>query len=322
MAYAAIFTVIVFWGSAAAVGRHLGDAGTPLDLSLWRLALGFGLLLVPQLASRLRQRRKRGAAPGKHGAAADAPPALPRPHRLLPIWLAGILGYGAMIWLFFAAAQATLASHLVLIISLAPICTMLLDRLSGGGRGSSPRSYWPAALSLCGVAVMAAPSLAGSGASLAGDAMAVLAMIAFSAYTVLTKRYGAGMTALQLNMHGMSAGLLFLGIMLAITEGRLLPPAFDHRDQWLAIGYLGLGATGLAYLLYAWALGKLPMEQVMPFIFLQPIVGVLLSAIWLGEALTANVVLGMCGIVGGLVWNYYYSRKPSIVADSARRQSL
>lgn len=244
--------------------------------------------------------------PGKDVSAAAAGSLL---RRLLPIWIAGILGYGLMIWLFFAAARTTLASHIVLILSLAPVCTMLIARLTGD-KEAARGSPWPTLLCLAGVTVMAAPQASGSGASLAGDALAALAMLAFSAYTVLTKRYGRDLPPLQINMHGMSAGLVFLWLLLAITERSWGLNVFDAPGQWTAIVYLGAATTGLAYLLYTIALARLQMNRVMPFIFLQPAVGVLLSAVWLAEALTLNVALGMCGIVGGLFWNHA-SRKSS-----------
>jgi|GEM_PF-6555149 len=312
-AYAAILGVVLLWGSAASVGRYLGDAATPLELAVWRLLLGLTLLLAAQtIIGGLRGGRRHSDAGHRATTAGGGQAASPGTRhadrsahsvaRLAPVWLAGVLGYGVMIWLFFAAARLTLASHLVLILSMAPICTLLISRLSGGDGRS--RDLPPALLSLAGATVMAAPAVSGTGASLTGDALAILAMLAFSAYTVLTSRYGASMPALRLNIHGMSAGLLFLWAMMAATQQRLWPRGFASQEQWLAIGYLGAAATGLAYVLYALALARLPMARVVPFIYLQPIVGVLLSALWLGERLTWNVGLGMVAIMGGLLWNH------------------
>lgn len=337
MPYAAMLLVVLFWGSAAAVGRSMGDVGTPLELALWRVALGLSLLLIALAAAHairrfayVRQQAgifARESTVGRKSTETDDNDymnrkggsdisALFRPsmRRLFPIWIGGVLGYGIMIWLFFAAARTTLASHLVLILSMAPICTMLLDRLTGG-RGDS-RSFMPAIVSLAGIVIMVAPSLGyqgdnGHGASLTGDLLAILALLAFSAYTVITKRYSHGLSTLSVNVHGMSAGLLVLWLLLAFAEGQLLPTAFSRQEQWLAIGYLGFASTGLAYLLYAWALSRMPMERIMPLIYLQPMVGVLLSVVWLGEELTHSVTLGMCGIVGGLFWNHRYTRIPA-----------
>ncbi|MDI4645131.1 DMT family transporter [Cohnella hashimotonis] len=312
--YACILAVVLLWGSAASVGRYLGEAGSPLTLSIWRLALGLVFLGLVRLAALAGPPAKRGArrragVRGLHDADSFSAVATSLFQRWLPVWIAGILGYGLMIWLFFAAARTTLASHIVLILSLAPVSTMLIARLTGD-RQAARGSLWPTLLCLGGVTIMAAPQASGSGASLAGDVLAVLAMFSFSAYTVLTKRYGGDLPPLQLNTHGMSAGLLFLWALLAITEKSMGLHAFDTPGQWTAIVYLGAATTGLAYLLYTLALARLPMDRVMPFIFLQPAVGVLLSAVWLAEALTLNVALGMCAIIGGLFWNHA-SRKMS-----------
>lgn len=310
MPYAAMLFVVIFWGSAAAVGRSMGEADTPLGLALWRVALGLALLLLVQAAAAAKRRfaQRRSA---RYGQSRSNPPL----RRYFPLWIGGILGYTTMFWLFFEAARATLSSHLVLILAMAPICTMLLNRITGG-RGNA-RALLPAALSLAGIAVMIAPSSSG-GASLFGDFMAILALLAFSGYTVLIKRYSQGMSSIAANTHSMTAGLIVLWALLFLIEGRLLPSFFTSQEQWFAIGYLGLGSTGLAYLLYAWALSRLPMERVMPLIYLQPVVGVLLSVIWLGETLSLNIILGMCAIIGGLVWNHRHTRIPA-QPDSARK---
>lgn len=43
----------------------------------------------------------------------------------IPLWLIGVLGCGAMQWLFFLSAQRTYASHLTLIMALVPLTSRL-----------------------------------------------------------------------------------------------------------------------------------------------------------------------------------------------------
>lgn len=311
MPYAAIVLVVILWGSAASVSRSIGPVMTPLDLSLWRLSIGLVLLVIPLAATKLRSRRGR----------ANPAPVTRTLRLLVPVWASGVAGFGLMIWLFFAAARLTLSSHLVLILSLTPICTMLLDRLLSKRRSGGKQGWGAVAVCLLGVAVMVGPGLSASGASLAGDALALAAMLSLSLYTLGTRQRPPGMTTLEVNVHGMAAGLLFLWLMLLATEGIVWPAGFTEPGQWLAVGYLGAASTGLAYLLYAWTLSRLPMDRVVPFIFLQPIVGVLLSAIWLNEAFTVNVALGTVGIIGGLVWNWRTQASPARRV-AAKRQSV
>lgn len=311
MPYAAIVLVVILWGSAASVSRSIGPVLTPLDLSLWRLSIGLALLVIPLAVAKLRRRR-----------AKSAPARGTRTLRqLVPVWASGVAGFGLMIWLFFAAARLTLSSHLVLILSLTPICTLLLDRLFSRRRSGGSQGLGAAVVCLLGVAVMIGPGLSGSGASLAGDGLALLAMLSLSVYTLGARQRPPGMTTLEVNVHGMAAGLLFLWLMLLVTEGSVWPAGFTEPRQWFAVAYLGAASTGLAYLLYAWTLSHLPMDRVVPFIFLQPIVGVLLSAIWLDEAFTVNVALGTAGIVGGLVWNWKKTQASPPVSTVAKQES-
>lgn len=293
MPYAAMMFVVLFWGSAAAVGRLMGTDESALTLSIWRVQLGFALLLAIQLLVMARHRT--GGSPALSGK--------PAFRSYIPIWISGIFGYGIMIWLFFFAARTTLASHLVLILSAAPIGTLLLNRVLDRSGRLSGRSLVATTVSLLGIVIMVPLDLTNEGASLKGDLLGVAAMLAFSLYTIGIKRYGKGFTSMQINLNGMLAGLVFLWVVSAAVGNPFLPASFNGIGRWSGILYLGLFSTGLAYFLYSWAISKLPMARVLSFIYLQPVVGVSISLIGLDEPLTLRLVLGMGFIMAGLLLN-------------------
>ncbi|MGZ3659350.1 MAG: EamA family transporter, partial [Bdellovibrionota bacterium] len=70
----------------------------------------------------------------------------------------------------------------------------------------------------------------------------------------------------------------------------------------LAGAYLVVFATVVAYLAYSHALRTLPIEWLMSFGYVNPVVAVALGALLLGEAVTPRSLLGMLVVLGAVVW--------------------
>jgi len=56
-------------------------------------------------------------------------------------------------------------------------------------------------------------------------------------------------------------------------------------EGWLAVAFLGVACSGLAYIAWYDALQALPAAQVGAFLYLEPLVAVLVAALLLGEPL-------------------------------------
>ena len=65
-------------------------------------------------------------------------------------------------------------------------------------------------------------------------------------------------------------------------------------EAWLAVAYLGLVMTALAYALWYRLLGLYSVNQVMPFLLLLPLTSVIGGIFFLDESLTLKVALGGC----------------------------
>ncbi|MEH6456445.1 MAG: EamA family transporter [Cocleimonas sp.] len=63
-------------------------------------------------------------------------------------------------------------------------------------------------------------------------------------------------------------------------------------EAWLAVAYLGLIMTALAYALWYRLLGLYPINQVMPFLLLLPVTSVAGGLFFLDESLTLKIALG------------------------------
>jgi O-acetylserine/cysteine efflux transporter len=87
----------------------------------------------------------------------------------------------------------------------------------------------------------------------------------------------------------------------------------------LAVLYLGLLATLLAYTLWTWLLKRHPASRVAPFALLGPIVGLWAAWAAFGEQLSTAQWIGASAVLLGLVINQLGLRQPSRTSDGSAR---
>jgi drug/metabolite transporter (DMT)-like permease len=78
-------------------------------------------------------------------------------------------------------------------------------------------------------------------------------------------------------------------------------PIKIYLSDLLAFGYQSLGAQFLAYILWFWLIYRFSVSQVASFTFLVPLVGVILSSMFLGEPTTPTLWLGLAFVTVGIV---------------------
>jgi drug/metabolite transporter (DMT)-like permease len=77
---------------------------------------------------------------------------------------------------------------------------------------------------------------------------------------------------------------------------------------WVAIGFLGIFCSGLAYIFWYDALAQIDASQVAAFIYIEPLVTVVVAAIVLSEAFTLATFLGGLTILVGV----YLVNRPAV----------
>jgi len=81
-------------------------------------------------------------------------------------------------------------------------------------------------------------------------------------------------------------------------------------QAWLAVAYLGLVMTALAYALWYRLLGKYSVNQVMPFLLLLPLTSVVGGIFFLDESLTSKIALGgLLTLIGVAVITVRFKRE-------------
>jgi len=272
----------VVYGTSYVVARVTLESIPPAMLAFTRLALG-ALALV------LFSRRQ------------PAPP-LSGPDRRAIAWM-GILGFaGAYVCSNWGIAHST-ATNGALLITVEPIAMILLSPWYLGER-LSRRGAIGAALTIAGTVVLVVNGIPGVTEKLvphwAGDLVLVVAGVAYASYSLLGRRVLERHPPLGVTIRSLVWGAAAL-LPIAALEW-----AAGARPIWSATAvsgtlYLAVVITALGYVVWNWALARVPAPRAAIFLNVQPIVGALLGAVVLGEPVTVFTAAGGILVVTGLL---------------------
>ncbi len=269
----------VFFGTSPVVTRTLLDDVPPVTLALLRLVVG-GLALVP-LA-----RREGRTAPGQ-----DA-----------RIFWMGAIGFTLAFALSHWGIERSSATNAALLIVVEPLTIVVLGPVTLGER-LTRREAAGAALALAGAMLVVVNGVPGITRDVLprwrGDLLLVLSGVAYAVYSLLGRTVLTGANTAAVTARSILWGALLLVPLAGLewvtgARPRATPTAVA------GILYLGLAITAAGYTVWNWALTRVEASRAAPFLTVQPVVGALLGALVLGEALTRFTVAGGALIVLGL----------------------
>jgi len=270
--WAALWTVYVVWGSTYLAIAYVVDTVPPL--------LGMGLRFTTAallLATWVAVRR--------------GPAALRVTRRQLRaaavVGLLLLLGGNGGVAL--AESQGLPSGLAALLVAVIPLWVVLLRWLARDA--PSPATVGGVVLGLVGLSVLLLPGARPSGVALAAVATVVVASLLWSVgsfHATRTELPADGLTATALEMAAGGAGLLVVGTM----RGERLVVEEVATSGWLALGYLVVFGSLVAYTAYTWLLQVAPVSQVATYAYVNPVVAVALGAVLRGEQVTALTLVG------------------------------
>jgi drug/metabolite transporter (DMT)-like permease len=139
-----------------------------------------------------------------------------------------------------------------------------------------------------------------------GDIFILISAPNWAIFTILSRRGLKTYSAAMMMLYVMAFGWFFSSILFASGKGWNTIHNLS-LDGWLALVFLGIFCTGLAYIFWYDALKVLPVAQVGTFLFIEPVVTVVVSYFLLNERISPSGLLGGVTILFG-VW--LVTRKP------------
>jgi drug/metabolite transporter (DMT)-like permease len=140
-----------------------------------------------------------------------------------------------------------------------------------------------------------------------GIGLLLVGGVAWTAYNLVTKQRGALLPARRLGvvpttfLQNLWGGLGFCVLLPLLPQS----PATDGLDNHSAflIGYLAVGCSAAAFLLYTYGLGSLTASQAVGLLNLVPMFGLLFAVLIAGESLTYIKIVGAVIIIAGVALN-------------------
>jgi drug/metabolite transporter (DMT)-like permease len=292
----AVLVVVVLWALNFIAGkialRHLPAAA----VASFRVVLaGIAMLPVYLACSRMP-------------AFADALTTRARGFRARDIWTFFYLGFFGVVinQMCFALGLAhTSVSHGAVIVGMAPVYTLALAVIFRIEKATL-RKFTGISMAFAGIAVLAAENgMTTRSPSLEGDAVMMTGAIGFAVYSVLGKRVAARYDALTMTAFNHFTGAV---VVLPIVIYQVHALAIDERwrhvpwQSWIAVIYMAVFSSAVAYVLYFWLLKYLLASQLAAFTYLLPVIATILGIVWLGERGSLMQIVGGALALVGVYW--------------------
>lgn len=282
----------LFWAGNAIVARSIAGEVPPIGLAFWRWAVA-AIVILP-LAWRYLRR--------------DIPMMLARWPIMLLLTTLGISVFNTFLYM---AAHTTTAINIVMLQTTMPIVVVLATYLIFRDR-VSPLQAFGILVSLAGTLVLTAhgdPAILAHFDFRPGDLWMLAAVVSYAIYTALLR--------LRPPVHGFSFAFASfgLGALLLLpfyaAETVLVGPVPVSPGSLLAIGYVAVFASILAYMGFNRTVELLGANTAGLTVHLIPVFGILLAVLLLGERLEPYHGLGIGLIASGL---WLATRSPKLAA--------
>lgn len=225
----------------------------------------------------------------------------------------GVLRSGLIAGLLFSAEFAgiylglkdTSASRLTVFLYTSPfVVALILPHFVAAE--SLRRIQWVGlGIAFCAVAIAFSEGFAVSAAArlgqnhLRGDLLALAAGICWGLTTVVIRATALGRESPEKVLAYQLAAAAILMPMLSFATGEVWSLNYSAWAWGSIATQAALGAFA-SYLAWMWLLKHYPANAMSSFVFLTPIFALLFGAAWLGEALSAQLLLGAAGVAVGI----------------------
>ena len=267
-----------FGAGAAVATRYLIGSADPLTLAAIRFGGGFLCVLPLALLSGARwpQRSDWPAVAGL-----------------------GFMFYAVFFVFYNIALAYTTVARGTLALSTLPLITMLVGALVRIEPLSGRKSFG-VLVAMLGVSTALASGLSHAPAGAwRGDLIMIGATLCMAFYSVWSRPFINRSSALGFLTAGMSAGALTL-IPASLIFGGAHSIATFGWQAWIAASYLAVGGGALAFFLWIHALQHASPTRVANTMTVNPLVGGLLAAVFLGEPITLNLLIGLVAVFVGI----------------------
>ncbi|HKJ93681.1 MAG TPA: EamA family transporter, partial [Longimicrobiales bacterium] len=228
----------------------------------------------------------------------------PRPTRAQ--WLGAALvgalllagGNGAVVW----SEQRVASGIAALLVAVVPFWMVLLDWLRPGGRRPRAKVWLGIVVGFSGLALLIGPGqLRGAGVDLVGIGVLLVGTLLWATGSLLSRglpRPSAPLLGVAMQM--LVGGVILLALGTVTGEaGRIALHDVSARSL-VALAYLVVFGSLIAYSCYVWLLQVAPASVVSTYAYVNPVIAVFLGWLVAGETVTARTIVAAAVIIGAV----------------------
>lgn len=223
------------------------------------------------------------------------------------MWLAGLFAQGLPFALLFWGEKRISPGLAGIINGTVPLWTFVLGLLAGSGETFTARKTAGLLLGFAGIAIICSPllSFGGTRGEIAGTAAVFLMAICYGIGTLLTRSLlsGAAKADFRANAyHQNCASAAFLVVVsLAAEPWPSLHAVLSAPVAVVAIVYLGVFSTALAFLIYFHLIREWGAVRASAVTYLVPIVAVFWDYVFFRNVPDRYEVFGVLAVLSGVV---------------------
>lgn len=275
----AAFITIFIWATTFISTKVLLTGFSPIEILIFRFLIGYIVLLI------IYPKKMKVTVVNQE----------------IYFALAGLSGICIYYLLENIALTYTQASNVGVIISVAPFLTAILSSIVFKEKNKLGIHFFIGfAMAIFGIILI---SYKGAGIRInpTGDFLAFLAAVSWACYSVLTKKIsGFGYNSIQVTRKVFAYGIIFMVPEMFLFDFKFGIERFSNGVYLFNILFLGLGASALCFVTWNYAVKILGAVRTSIYIYLVPVITVIVSAIVLNEIISAKTIIGIALTIVGL----------------------
>lgn len=283
-----VFITMIIWATTYVSSKQLLRTFTPAQILVVRTVLGLAVLTIISPKPMVYQRRT---------------------DRVL-VALAGFFGIFLYYFLENTALVYTSASNVGVIVATAPFFTLLFSRVFLKEETLRKNYFIGLALSMLGVLLLTYSSTDQIAFNPFGDVLALLAIVVWAFYTILTRVIGRrGYSNLNVTKTMFFYGLLGHLFAMFISKQKLDIVSIVQPEHLYHFLFLGLVASAFCFLFWNFGLRTIGPIKSSFYLYLSPVVTIIFAVIFLDESFTELDALGTAFTLSGLLISEYRRRE-------------
>lgn len=275
---------IVIWGTTFISSKVLLEDFKPVELLLFRFVIGLGaLFLMKPERLALRDRRHEWYFAG-----------------------AGLSGI-CLYYLFENVALTyTQASNVGVITSISPFFIGISAHLFLKEEKLGRSFFIGFVFAIIGISMISFGGQDGIQLNLKGDLLSVAAAAMWGVYAISARKISElGYPVIQATRRMFIYGIVFMLPMAFVSDVRLEPERFGDIKNLANLLYLGVGACAVCFVTWNYAVEILGAIKTSVYIYLIPVITIIMSVIILHERITVMAVCGTALTLAGLIISEY-----------------